>query len=247
MLVKTKALVLHHLKYGDTRIIVDLFTREQGRQSVIVSIPKTSRGKLKRQLFQPLTLLDVEMELQPLSQLQKLRDASLLSPYTSIYLEPTKLSITFFVAEFLYHALKNEQQNKPLFDYINSGIEWLDGSVAHYASFHLVFLIHLSRFLGFYPNLKESEGGKVLSDKDYFDLREGRFCTVPPLHRDYLMPDDASKIGLLMRMDFSTMHLFRFSHVDRNRILDVLIQYYRLHLPAFPELRSTAVLQELYR
>ena len=243
MLVKTKALVLHQLKYGDSRVIVDLFTREAGRLSVVVSIPKTSRGKLKRQYFQPLTLLSVELDQRPLVQLQHLRDASLLSPYASLYASPAKLSIALFVAEFLYHALKGEQQNIPLFDYVASSIEWLDGCEAHYANFHLVFLMRLSRLLGFYPNLESNAGHDGL----YFDLREARFSGVAPTHRDFLMPPDAAKIGLLMRMDFPTMHLFRLSHDERNRILDVLLTYYRLHLPAFPELRSTGVLQEIYR
>ncbi len=240
MLLKSKAIVLHQLKYGDSRVIVDLFTREQGRLSVIVSVPKTQRGKLKKQYFQPLTLLSTELDLRPLQQLQKLRDASLLSPYSSLYADPTKLSIALFVAEFLFHALKSEQQNVPLFDYLASAIEWLDGSDDRFANFHLVFLMRLSLFLGFYPNLDGFYEGA------YYDLRQSTFCGAPPLHRDFLMPDDAAKIGLLMRMDFTTMHLFQLSHADRNRILDVLLSYYRLHLPAFPELRSVAVLREIY-
>ena len=60
MLTKTQAIVLHSLKYGETRLIVDMFTRSQGRQSFIVSIPKSVKGKIKKQLFQPLTLLEIE-------------------------------------------------------------------------------------------------------------------------------------------------------------------------------------------
>lgn len=49
-----------------------------------------------------------------------------------------------------------------------------------------------------------------------------------------------------MRMDYPTMHLFHMSHTDRNRLLEVALVYYRLHLPDFPDLRSLSVLQELY-
>jgi len=49
-----------------------------------------------------------------------------------------------------------------------------------------------------------------------------------------------------MRMDYPTMHLFRMSRAERNRILQILLLYYRLHLPAFPELQSVSVLRELY-
>ena len=62
MLSKTQAIVLHSLKYGETRIIVDMFTRKFGRLSFIVNIPKSSKSKVKKQFFQPLTLLEIEVD-----------------------------------------------------------------------------------------------------------------------------------------------------------------------------------------
>ena len=80
----------------------------------------------------------------------------------------------------------------------------------------------------------------------FFDLRESIFLPHAPLHRDYLLPDEAGKLQLMMRMDFPTMHLFRMNRQERQRLLDVALTYYRLHLPDFPELRSLQVLQEVY-
>ena len=241
MLAKTQAIVLRSLKYGEAKMIVDMFTRSHGRLSFIVSIPKSAKSKIKKQFFQPLSLLEIEADVRPKSQLQKLADARLAHPYSSIPFDPHKLAIALFVSEFLYHALRSEQQNAPLFDYVANGVRWLDGQEAHFANFHLVFLMRLSRFLGFYPNIEHYETG------EYFDLRESIFVAHPPVHRDFLYPHEAEKIRLLMRMDFSTMHLFRMSHQDRNRLLEVSLAYYRLHLPDFPELRSLSVLQELYQ
>lgn len=240
MLTKTEAIVLHSLKYGDQRLIIDLFTRVHGRVSFIVPLPKSAKGKIKKQYFQPLTLLNIECDVRPQAALQKLHDVSLLAPLPSLHYEPSKLAIALFLSEFLYHALKSEQQNEPLFQYIVSGIQWLDGSSGHFANFHLVFLMRLSRFLGFYPNLEDDAPGV------YFDLRSATFCASPPLHSDFLMPQEASHIQLLMRMDFATMYLFRMSRTERNRVLEILLTYYRLHLPDFPELRSTSVLHTLF-
>ncbi len=241
MLTKTEAIVLKSLKYGESRLIIDMFTRQQGRLSFIVSLPKTARGRLKKQLFQPLTLLSVEMDVRPNARLQKLRDARLLTPFQTIPFDADKLSISLFIAEFLYYALRGEQRNEPLFDYVVSSIQWLDGRESLFANFHLVFLMRLARFLGFYPNLEGYDEGC------YFDLRESTFTTHAPLHREFLMPEEAEKLQLMMRMDFPTMHLFRLSRQERQRLLEVALTYYRLHLPDFPELRSLQVLQEMYR
>ena len=240
MQTKTEAIVLHAIKYGETRMIVDVFSRSQGRLSLIVGIPKSPRARVRKQLFQPLTLLEAEIDVRQKAQLQKLKDVRLAVPFVSIPFNPHKLAITLFVSEFLYHALHSEQHNEPLFDYICSSVEWLDGQTANFANFHLVFLMRLSRFLGFYPNLDDYNAG------DYFDLRENTFCALPPKHHDFLKPEEAGKMQLMMRMDYATMRLYRLSHFDRDRLLEVAITYYRLHLPSFPELKSLAVLRELY-
>ena len=241
MLTKTQAIVLHAIKYGETRLIVDMFTKVFGRQAFIVSIPKTPKGKVKKQFFQPLTILEIETDIRPRQQLQKLHDVRLAAPFASIPFEPDKLAISLFVAEFLYYALRSEQRNELLYDYLEYSIVWLDGQQERFANFHLVFLLRLTRFLGFYPNLDDYKDG------DYFDLRESVFLPVPPVHRDFLHPEEAQKVQLMMRMDFPTMHLFRMSHQERNRLLEVSLKYYRLHLPDFPEMKSIEVLQALYQ
>ena len=121
-----------------------------------------------------------------------------------------------------------------------SSLQWIDGADGHVANFHLVFLMRMARFLGFTPNLDDYSPGS------FFDLRASTFSQQAPLHRDYLMPEEAEKVQLMMRMDYQTMHLFRLSRQDRLRLLDVALSYYRIHLPDFPELRSFAVLQEMW-
>ena len=217
-----------------------MFTREVGRLSFAVPIPKTSKGRLKKQYFQPMTLLEVECDVRQRVQLQKLKDARLLMPYSSIPFSPDKLAISLFVAEFLYHALRSEQQNELLFAYLLDSMQWLDIAERGYANFHLTFLMRMSRFLGFYPNLDDYTDGCV------FDLRTSTFSLQVPTHRDFLSPDDSRRIHTLMRMDFPTMHLFQLSRQERNRIAEVLLHYYQLHIPQFPELKSLSVLQELW-
>lgn len=256
MLTKTEALVLHAIKYGEQKLIVDMFTRTHGRLSFVVSLSKGGRGRMKKQYFQPLTHLSIECDLLPQRQLQKLSDVAIATPLSTLLYDPSKLSISLFLSEFLYHALKGEQQNEPLFDYVMSSIQWLDGRERDFANFHLVFLMHLSRFLGFYPNLDRSplEVSAQVSSLStpsslsalYFDLRSATFCSRPPVHRDFLMPEEASQLMLMMRMDFPTMHLFRMSRRQRQRCVEVALLYYRLHLPDFPDLRSLSILRELY-
>ena len=93
MLKKTQAVVLRTIKYGENKLIVDFLTEQEGRVSCVVGIPKTQKGKLKKQFFQPLTILEVELDIRPNQQLHHIRDARIGIPYASIPFDPTKLSI----------------------------------------------------------------------------------------------------------------------------------------------------------
>ena len=72
--------------------------------------------------------------------------------------------MALFLAEFLYRAIREEAENRPLFAYLQHSVIWLDECREGFANFHLVFLMRLSRFLGLYPNLEDYHTG------DYFDL-----------------------------------------------------------------------------
>ena len=240
MMTNSRAIVLNTLKFGEQQLIVDMLTEELGRVSFICRIPKTQKGKLKKQFFQPLSLLDAVFDYRQNARLQHLRDVRLSQPFTSIPFDAGKLSIALFLAEFLTYATRDEQQNAALFNYVVNSIGWLDGQTTSFANFHLVFMMRLSRFIGFFPNLEDYLEGAV------FDMRSGEFADTAPLHRDYIEPTEAARIGVLMRMNYETMHLFRMSHDERNRCVELILAYYKLHVPNFPELKSLAVLQELF-
>lgn len=240
MQTKTRAIVLSSLKFGEHQLIVDMLTEQLGRQSFICHIPKTQKGKLKKQFFQPLSLLEMEFDYRQRARLQHIHDLRLARPFVSIPFDAAKLSISLFLAEFLTYATRDEQANEALFSYVANSIEWLDSQSAQFANFHLVFMMRLSRFIGFFPNLEDYREGAV------FDMRSGTFSDQPPLHSDFVSVEESSRIGLLMRMNYETMHLFRMSRTDRNRCVELILTYYRLHVPSFPELKSFAVLQELF-
>ena len=241
MIIQTEALVLRVIKHADNRMIVEMFTRSHGRVSFAVPRSTSPKARLKRQYFIPLTLLSVVYDQRTGASLQHLREAAPLHPYMSIPMNPAKLGIALFISEFLTHALKGEEGNEMLFDYIADSLMWLDNCTGVFANFHIVFMLKLTQFLGFSPNLAD------YTPHCFFDLRGACFCASVPIHPQYLKPEEAVVILSLMRLSYATMHLFRMSRTERQRLIEVIEQFYRLHLPNFPELRSPDVLGELYK
>ena len=187
-----------------------------------------------------MTLLDFEYDFRQRTNLQRIKDVRVSLPYSSIPIDPAKSCISLFLSEFIYYATRNEQENPTLFTYISTSLEWLDNAYEDFANFHLVFMMRLGKFLGFHPFLEDFTPGC------FFDLRNGCFTLSMPLHTDFLNAADAGHLYNLMRMNFDTMKLFKLSHDDRNRITEIVLRYYKLHLPNMPELQSFDILREVF-
>lgn len=236
-----RGIVLRTVKYGDTSLIVDLFTESRGRMSFMASTVRPKRATRTTSFWQPLSLVAFSADIRPNTQrLPKPAEVHTYYNYIDLPFSPVKSTLALFLTEFLSAALREEKENVPLYRYIESSLQWLDmvSDPSAMANFHLVFLMHLSRFIGIFPNLE--------SPSLYFDLLAGCYTERVPDHAHYLRHPEAQVLPRLFRMDYSTMHLFRFTRAERQRVLQVLNEYYRLHIPNFPELKSLEVLHELY-
>lgn len=239
MEVTTRGIVLHTLKYNDTTLIADVLTEAEGFRSFAVAVSTGRRSTGRYRLYQPLARLTLSWTERRQGGLLRARNVEGL-PYATIPLMPDKTAVSLFLAEFLHAALRNEPPQPHLFEYIWKSVEWLDASTEQYANFHIVFLLRLSRFLGFYPNLEDYREGM------YFDLETSTFSDTQPFHSHFLTPDIAALLPKIMRMKYATMHVFRFSGSERSQLLSFIVDYYRLHVPSFPRLRSLDVLREVF-
>ena len=240
MLIESRGIVLRLVRYSDTAMIADVLTREAGRVSFVVHISRSGRSGVRHALFQPLAILDLSWEQRARLGVVKAKSAQVAMPLQSIQTDVRKATVALFLSEFLYYAVRTETAPGPIFEYIVASIEWLNAAERQYSNFHLVFLLHLARFLGFEPNMEDAASGR------WFDLETATFTSLRPVHTHCIEPADAALLPRLMRMNYGTMHLFQFSGQERSRLLEHINTYYRLHLPSFPELRSLGVLREMF-
>lgn len=238
---QTVGIVLRIIKYNDRTNIVDVYSQDLGRCSIAVNIAQSKRSRIKNVLFQPLSILDLTLSKRSSNGLYRLREVKPHIVFQSIPYDQYKLAIAFFISEFVYYAVRDDGESSALFSYLKHSIEWLDEVKGVFANFHLVFLMRLSLFLGLYPNVEDYTEG------DYFDLLKGSFiATQPTDHIHFVSPADAAYMVRFMRMNYDTMHLFKFNRGERNQLLVKINDYYRIHLPSFPELKSIDVLKTLF-
>lgn len=242
MLQRTKGIVLHTFKFKDNQLIAVVYTEMWGRVSYVVSIPKTHKSGVRYLLLQPLAEVVVEADMKPKASLFRVKAVSASQPFVTLPNDSVKSVIALFLQEFLYRAVREEgQPNEALYAYLVHAVRWLDMAEKDYANFHLVFLMRISRFLGLRPNVEDYHSGC------YFDMLNASFVdSKPTAHAFYIGPEESCHLVNLMRLNFANMHYFKMNRHERLRLLTLINDYYRLHLPDFPELKSIQVLSEVF-
>ncbi len=237
MLVKTKAIVLHSFKYGETSVIARLFTREAGLQSYLVSGVRKSRSRIKQNLFQPLTIVDLVAYQKEKGGLQRIREITCPAPFENIPYDIPKTSIAIFLSEILTKSVKEQEPYPELFDFIFSALDFLDHTKGKVSDFHLIFLLKLSRYLGFYPRTNYDQ------THCFFNLKEGMFQKNPCAISLCLDKELSRHFFELAHTGFAEMESLSINPQTRKSLLEKTLDYYRMHLEGFQEVRSHFVLE----
>lgn len=240
MLNKTRGIILHQLKYTDSGIIVQLYTRKFGRQSFLIKGMRNKKSGKHNVMFQPMFILDLVMYYKASREIQVLKEFSVSFSPSSIYSDIKKSSVALFLGEVLSSVLKEESPHEEMFDFIEESIIYFDRSDTGYANFHIAFLSGLSSFLGFEPGPRTGEQG------DFFDMLNGIFVPVPPVHGNYANKEISNILASFFMTTYDTISNISLNGKERNEVLETLIKYYSLHLPGLKKINSLAVLKEVF-
>ena len=238
MITATRAIVLSHLRYGDSSLIVNLYAESMGRQVVFVQGAFSKKSSMRAALFQPLHIVETNLHYRANRQMQRVSNVQMYCPFQSIPFDPVKSCIALFIAEILYKTLKEEEANAGLFNFLLHSIQTLDLNERGTANFHLAFLVHYSRYLGFYPNTEQA------SDHIWFDSQKGSFVPTPAASSP--IPEYNHLLTHLFGMSFEHLDSLQINHHQRNYLTEYLLGYYSTHIANFGKLKSYPVLRNVF-
>ena len=232
-----QGIVLQSIRYGDTSLIVKVFTRSLGLRSYMVKGAFNRNSKSRAALFQNLHLINyVEAGKPNKSSLGYMKDVQLATVYQSIPFVMNKSAILMYISELLSKTITEQEQNEPLYDFIERSMLWLDLVHQDYANFPLFFTLELTRHLGFYPKANHESGY-------CFDMMEGSFSHDYPLHPYYFDAEDALLLSQLLNAGIDETCRIPLHVSQRRSLLDGLIVFMRLHAPVMNDFHSHEVLK----
>jgi len=219
VLANTHGIVFRFVKYGDTSIIVTIFTAQFGLQAYIVNGVRSKSGKGKIALYQPLTPLDLVVYHKETATIMRIKEAKCLYPYKHINTDVRKTTIALFIEELINKAIKEEAHANELCDFLIESMIALDQTTKP-ENFHLIFMVALSSHLGFQPQTsQEVLGGRVM------DFEEEK------------------ALDSILNARYQTELMLTNS--QRRSVLDALLRFYSMHIENFGQMKSLSVLREI--
>ena len=238
---KILGFVLNTIRYGDSSLIVRIYTLNAGLQSYMVKGVGGKHSGNRIAFFQPMTFLRFLQSAKPRQGgMAYLKAPEVSYAYQSIPRVMNKSAILMYVDELLSQTLTQQERNDALYSFVSQSLVWLDLVEAGYASFPLYFTLELSRFLGFYPQCNYTEGA-------LFDMMEGQFVLVVPPHPYYFEKEHSAVLAKLLNRKVDEMAEVPLTGLQRNALLDGIINFMRLHAPVLKGLQSHEILKEVLR
>ena len=224
--------ILHRFKYSDTSLIVKIFTKEQGLISSIArGVRKNKKGGF---LYQTGNIIRFEYSKKATNSFYAIKDGTIGIPYFNIQESIVKNMLITFLCEVLLKSLEEEQQEVKLFDFVVSQFILLDRMESNQQTreFHLLFLIKLTKYLGFYPENNYEEGKS-------FNLLKGEFSY------EAINYDQQTSIAFAQLLNSQESHNLIESKEIRKDVLNLLMKYYKTHQQSMGEIKSLKVFQAL--
>ena len=242
---KTKGIILRTIKYGETSLVVTIFTELFGVQTYMINGVRTAkRSGAKAVLYQPAAVLDMEVYHNDLKGMQRIKESSWEMIHHHIFSDVIKNSIALYMVELLYKSLKQPEQNTDLFYFCEDAFTQLDSADNNIAAnLPLYFALHLTHFFGFRIN---NTLPTHLSQHIFLDLIEGNFTNEQPIHPHFIQGENAIITSELLNiMQVHELEQVKLNGVKRRELLLKYHDYYALHIQDFGKMKTLQVLHEI--
>jgi DNA repair protein RecO (recombination protein O) len=239
MLIKTRGLIFRTIKYGDSSLILEVYTEEKGIRKYIVSGVRKARSRTPASLVQPMNLVELVAYERAGKDLQRLKEVKPALVYTRIPFDVMRGTLGLFMLEVARNAIREEEENAALFYFLFDNFQFLDQTEGPISHLHLHFLLELSAHLGFLPS------GVHDQDHPLFDLKEGHFISGFPGHTHYLDEKRSALMFNILHTSRESLNQIQSRRDDRVGLLQDLVQYYRFHVEGMREINSLDILREV--
>jgi DNA repair protein RecO (recombination protein O) len=237
---KSLGIVFRQIKYGDTSIIVEIYTRDKGLRSFIVNGARKAKSPLSAALFQHTNLVDiVAYDVGDSEKVSRIKEVRLAQHYERIQSDMIRASVGIFMLEIARNTIIERTANEELFDFLWGQFLYLDQPATMMKLLPQKYLLSLASLLGCQPVNNFSDTYPI------FDVEEAQFCSEQTICTYPISRYHSQWIARLLEYDHPELAPFGIDREDRDALLQILIKYYQFHLGVGRVIKSYEVLKNI--
>lgn len=240
MISKTRGIILKTLKYGETSLILDIYTQDYGLRSYIIGGVRNKKKGNKAGLLQIMSLVSLVAYHKSSNSLNRIKEIKADKMYQSLPFEIEKSSIGIFITEVTRRSITQDEQSDSLFNLLYKSFSFLDETKGSITLFPILFLVKLSKELGFSP------ADNYSNQRELFDIQQGQFIPITTQSEYVLDPETSQYLYSLLFEDYGISDQFKIPKQIRQQLLTQLINFYRIHIDNFGKIKSLDVLKEVF-
>ncbi|MEM6647815.1 MAG: DNA repair protein RecO [Bacteroidota bacterium] len=246
MIVRTDAVVLRHMAYGETSQIVTLFTREHGKVSGMAKGARKMPNRFGSAL-EPMSYVQVVYYHKETRGLQTLTQSTHVQPWLRLtrYLE--KLAVGQRMMEVLNGLLEDGEANPSLFNLTVDVLAALDGAEHHARNLLPYFELQVAIRSGFTPRLDGDAIRALPEEGGVLDLERGAVRTDAPGSTS-IRPASRGALrafALFCRLDLDTLLRMELTDTQRQEVEHLVEAYMQHHFDTAYPTRSTRIIGQI--
>lgn len=228
-LIKDEGIILRTLKYGETSMIMDVLTSQNGKQSMIANGVRKSKSA-----FSPATIMvsccnEFVYYHDENGGLQRIKEAKSLLYNFDLSTNPVKLAISLFICEITNKSIANQDINTPIYLLLKETLTFINNNDHHIANIPIWFLLQLAEL-----------NGLGISKQEWSSERMSNISTYQLLSLNQIQLLESFKSSKI-----DQIFEFKLNRKERLSLIEHLIFYMDEHYSTLKSIKSIQILHEI--
>ncbi|MBY5959868.1 DNA repair protein RecO [Membranicola marinus] len=238
-IVQSSGVVIRRMNYGESSMIVDIYTETHGLSGFIISGVRKSKPKISPVVFTPGYQLSLVFYERDPHQLWRIKEASIEQQLERTPFDIIRGNTALCMCEVIKKIVHPYDPNSSLYYLLTTYFLALD-QIEKSGNLFMHFLVQMSIQMGFGPKEPELKG------MVFFDLKSGHFLKEEPSHPLVLGPEISALLQRILQIDIDELSSISMERSHRQQLTDGLIDYIRYHSHANQEIKSYDLLKKIW-
>lgn len=239
-LLKSNGIVVRSVKYGESSLILEILTENDGLSSFIVSGVRKKKGATAS-LYRPMQQLSIVHYPSKGDNLARIKEVTLAYHYDHLLSSVPTTALGNFLIECTQKVAQEKDIKSRFYGFLIDSLTYIDKHPMDVSNYHLYFISKLAELCGY--EIEENYS----NENCFFDITQGNFTSHEMIYEQY-RPDQelARLLHFILSSEEYQLNTLKITRDKKYAFLDMMLAYFSFHVPGFTRPKSLDVFKVVF-